>query len=271
MHEFPGISDNLVALADVLAEDFRVVVPSIVGRDGSATPLDSMRQICVRREVHIFARNGVSDSVAWLREFADAHVADSSGRPYGVIGLCLTGNFALALAVDPRVAAAVVGEPAIPVRPSGLGLSADDRDRLAERADLRVQGYRFRYDCLSPGAKLDSAAAAARPSACAVFTLTGPNQFGHSTLTGKWRSEAAIESTRAFLRSGSRPERLARRSRQRTSGRSSGGTGNERRNRSSVAPTADAAPNSSPTTVTPRTLASAMRTGRSVPSANRRM
>ncbi|GAA1978826.1 dienelactone hydrolase family protein [Microbacterium pumilum] len=203
MHEFPGISDNLVALANVLAEDFRVVVPSIVGRDGSATPLDSMRQICVRREVHILARHGVSASVAWLREFADAHVADSSGRRYGVIGLCLTGNFALALAVDPRVAAAVVGEPAIPVRPSGLGLSPGDSASLAEHPDLRVQGYRFRYDCLSPGAKLD-AAQRLLGGRMQVFTLTGPNQFGHSTLTGRWRSDAAIASTRAFLN-----ERLA--------------------------------------------------------------
>lgn len=203
MHEFPGISDNLVALADVLAADFRVVVPSIVGRDGSADPLDSLRQICVRREVHIFARHGVSAAVGWLRDFADTHVADPSGRPYGVIGLCLTGNFALALAVDPRVAAAVVGEPAIPVWPSGLGLSAEDSACLAGRTDLRVQGYRFRHDRLSPGAKLDSAKQLLGER-LRVFTLTEPNQHGHSTLTGRWRSEAAIASTRAFLK-----ERLA--------------------------------------------------------------
>ncbi|MEO6530408.1 MAG: hypothetical protein ABIO25_05760, partial [Specibacter sp.] len=34
MHEFPGISGNLVCLANTLAEDFRVVIPSILGRDG---------------------------------------------------------------------------------------------------------------------------------------------------------------------------------------------------------------------------------------------
>lgn len=33
MHEFPGISEHLVALVETLTEHFRVVVPSIVGRE----------------------------------------------------------------------------------------------------------------------------------------------------------------------------------------------------------------------------------------------
>ena len=123
MHEFPGISENLRQLADILAEDFRVVVPSIFGRDGTPTAMDSVRQLCVRREVHILASDGVSRSVDWLRDLVDEHVAEASVRPYGVIGMCFTGNFALALAVDPRVRAAVVAQPALPVLPRRLGLS----------------------------------------------------------------------------------------------------------------------------------------------------
>lgn len=205
MHEFPGISEHLVALGNTLAEDFRVVVPSIVGRDGSPTMLDSTRQLCVRREVHVLARDGVSTSVGWLRDFAHEHVALSTGRSFGVIGLCLTGNFALALAVDPRVAGAVVAEPAgMPVRPSGLGLSDDDRTALQHRVGLQVQGYRFRRDCLSPASKLTAAQELLGDERMRVFTLTTPNQSKHSTLTGEWRSDAAIANVRAFLR-----ERLA--------------------------------------------------------------
>jgi dienelactone hydrolase len=200
MHEFPGISENLVALADVLAADFRVVVPSIIGRDGSPSSLDSVRQLCVRREIHAFARDGVTTSVRWLRDFADEHVATSGDSPYGVIGLCLTGNFALALAVDRRVKAAVVGEPAIPVRPSGLGLSDEDAEALRGRFDLKVQGYRFRRDCMSPAAKLTAAQQLLGKDRIAVFTLTSPDQNKHSTLTGRWRSEAAIANVRGFLR-----------------------------------------------------------------------
>ena len=78
MHEFPGISNDLVALADRLAAEFRVVVPSVFGRDGDPACLDTLRQICVRREIHAFARDGVSRSVGWLRDLADTHVADAT-------------------------------------------------------------------------------------------------------------------------------------------------------------------------------------------------
>jgi dienelactone hydrolase len=199
MHEFPGIKKNLEKLANVLAEEFRVVVPSIFGRDGSPSSLDSIRQICVGREVHILARDGVSRSVGWLREFANDRVAGSSSRPFGVIGLCLTGNFALALAVDRRVAAAVVGEPAIPLRPSGLGLSRGDRDLVKKNVDLRVQGYRFRRDCMSPAAKL-TAAKELLDDRMRIYTLSSPSETGHSTLTGDDASPAAIANVRAFLR-----------------------------------------------------------------------
>jgi dienelactone hydrolase len=200
MHEFPGISEHLVELANVLSADFRVVVPSIIGRDGSPTGFDSARQLCVRREIHALAGDGVSSSAQWLRGFADEHVARRSDRPFGVIGMCLTGNFALALAVDPRVRGAVVAEPAMPARPSGLGLSSQDRTALRQRLDLRVQGYRFRRDCLSPASKLVAAQELLGPERMRVFTLTSPDETKHSTLTGQWRSEAAIESVRGFLR-----------------------------------------------------------------------
>lgn len=199
LHEFPGVSDNLVALADELAEDFRVVVPSILGRDGNPTAMDSLRQLCVRREVHLLAKHGASRSVEWLRDFVDAHVAPASDRPYGVIGMCFTGNFALALAVDPRVRAAVVAQPATPAAPKQLGLSHEDRNRLAHRTDLVVHGYRFRRDCTSPAAKLTAAEELLGAERMRVFPLDTPDATKHSTLTGRWRSEEAIAAVRAFL------------------------------------------------------------------------
>ena len=51
LHEWPGISESLVGFAERLAEDFRIVVPSVLGRDGHPTPLHSLTQLCVRREV----------------------------------------------------------------------------------------------------------------------------------------------------------------------------------------------------------------------------
>jgi dienelactone hydrolase len=204
MHEFPGISDNLVALANNLAGDFRVVVPSILGRDGSATVSNSVKQLCVRREIQLFARSGVSRAAGWLKDFASTHVAPEAGGPYGVIGMCFTGNFALALAVDKQVRAAVVGQPAIPVWPSALGLSKPDRLALQARTDLCVRGYRFSQDWKSPKAKLDAAEHLLGPDVMRTFSLNTPDPHKHSTLTGEFANQDAITEVKAFLR-----ERLA--------------------------------------------------------------
>jgi dienelactone hydrolase len=200
MHEFPGISDNLVALADDLARAFRIVVPSILGRDGSATVPNSLKQLCVRREIHVFARGGVSSTVGWLQEFVEKHVAPVGGGPYGVVGMCFTGNFALALAVDKRVRAAVVGQPAIPIWPSALGLSDYDREALQNRTDLCVRGYRFRKDWKSPKAKLRAAQDLLGNERMRTFTLDTPDPHGHSTLTGASANQDAIAEVKAFLR-----------------------------------------------------------------------
>lgn len=204
LHEFPGISQNLVELAETLASDFRVVIPSIVGRDGDPSSFDSLKQVCIRREVRFFAREGVSSSVGWLRDFADLHVADAADSRYGVIGMCMSGNFALALAVDPRVKAVVIAQPAIPVRPSGLGLSDADRTSLAARDDLRVHGYRFAKDLMSPRAKLCAGEKLLGTDRMQTFELREPRAREHSTLTGRWKSEPAIAAVTAFLN-----ERLA--------------------------------------------------------------
>ncbi|WP_133159101.1 dienelactone hydrolase family protein [Arthrobacter glacialis] len=200
MHEFPGIKRNLVPLVDTLSQDFRVVVPSILGRDGDPKGLQSLKQICVRREVHVMARHAVSADVGWLRDFADEHVARRRNDPYGVIGMCFSGNFALALAVDPRVAAAVMAQPAIPVWPCALGLSRKDRETLNDRIDLRVHGYRYRRDCMSPAAKLAAAQRLLGGERMQTFPLSGSEGRKHSTLTGPSASGEAMAGVRSFLR-----------------------------------------------------------------------
>lgn len=204
LHEFPGLGSTITAFADRLARNFRVVVPSIFGDDGHPSSLRSLKQICVSREVHILARHGVSASVRWLRDFVDAHVT-AGGEPYAVVGMCFSGNFALALAVDRRVGAAVVAQPALPLWPSALGLTAEDRATIAGRRDLCVRGYRFERDCMSPKAKLDAVESLFGDDRVTVFpglTDGGP----HSTLTGPEPSRFAVDDVEAFLR-----ERLASR------------------------------------------------------------
>jgi dienelactone hydrolase len=213
MHEFPGISDHLVRFANTLATKLRVVVPSIVGRDGQASLAGSVAQLCIRREIHVFATGRTSPAVTWLRALADQVVA-RDGRPYGVVGMCMTGGFALALAVDPRVQAAVVAQPALPFarigpiplpglarREADLSLSAEDRQQLRDRVDaddgLCVRAYRFRDDETSPAARM-STLETLLGDAVEVTTLTEPRPDGHSTLT-RDRNDGAVAEVLAFL------------------------------------------------------------------------
>lgn len=197
LHEFPGLSSTITGFADRLARSFRVVVPSIFGDDGHPSGLRSLKQICVSREVRLLARHSVSTSVGWLRDFVDAHVA-ADGEPCAVVGMCFSGNFALALAVDRRVRAAVVAQPALPLWPSALGLTPHDREAIAGRRDLCVRGYRFEGDWMSPRAKLDAVESLFGDDRIKVFPLE-TDRRRHSTLTGPEPSQFAVEDVEAFL------------------------------------------------------------------------
>ena len=75
--------------------------------------------------------------------------------------MCLTGNFALSLMVDPSVAAPVLSQPSLPfsLSPShrrALAVSDDElvtiRRRVREEG-VPVLGLRFTHDPLCPGAR----------------------------------------------------------------------------------------------------------------------
>lgn len=199
LHELPGIRSTIESFVQRLSARFVVTVPSIVGRDGTADWGETLRHICIRREVHAIAAGSVSRDVEWLKDFIEKHVVEGDS-PFGVIGMCFSGNFALALAVDPRVKAAVVAEPVLPLWPPALGLSRDDQRALRERDDLQVRGYRFAKDCMSPAVKLISARRLLGGARAQVTTLPGR---GHSTLTAD-ADEDALDSVETFL-----AERLA--------------------------------------------------------------
>lgn len=157
--EIPGITPEVLGLADhLVASGFTVVVPSPFGTPEkeatTAYTLSVVTKLCVSAEFRAFA----TDAHRPITDFLRAVAADLAGRTpaagVGVIGMCFTGGFALAAAVDETVLASVMSQPSVPfplgkARQLDPGMSASEFGRVAERtasSDLCVLGLRFSED-----------------------------------------------------------------------------------------------------------------------------
>lgn len=155
MPEMPGISPDVARFARWIRDaGLTVYVPSLFGVDGRY-PLAGegeavVRRACVSAEFRAFAGGGTSPVVTWLRGLARTALAECGGPGVGAVGLCFTGNFALAMALEPAVIAPVVNHPSLPLDDPG-GLELDDADAAAIAARVRrdamtVLSYRFEGD-----------------------------------------------------------------------------------------------------------------------------
>jgi dienelactone hydrolase len=160
MHEVPGITPPVAAFARRVADDgFSVYVPHLFGTPGKAETLPyalaSMLRCCVSREFKVLAANESSPITDWLRALCRHAHAQCGGPGVGAIGMCMTGNFALALMVDPCVMAPVLSQPSLPAGSSpakreGLHLSPADLEVVKRRAaeGVGVLALRFSGDPL---------------------------------------------------------------------------------------------------------------------------
>lgn len=168
MHEIPGIYDEVVEFADrLVAAGYRVYMPELTGQAGkpfsNGYALRSMARACIAREFHLLAARGSSPITVWLRALARKAHAECGGPGVGCIGMCLTGNFGLALMLDEAVMAPVLSQPSLPLplgadRRRGLHVSDDDleiiRDRVRNRG-CKVLGLRFTGDPMCPPERFD--------------------------------------------------------------------------------------------------------------------
>ncbi len=164
--EIPGITPEVLGLAEHLVEQgFTVAVPSPFGEPGRAASAGYMipvlTRLCVSAEFRAFALNAQRPITAYLRAVAADLAARTPASGVGVIGMCFSGGFALAAAVDDSILAAVASQPAAPFpigarRRADPGMSAAEFDRVAERAasgELCAIGLRFSEDKGSPVAR----------------------------------------------------------------------------------------------------------------------
>jgi hypothetical protein len=107
----------------------------------------SIVQVCASREFAILADH-TNPAEHWLRALAARAHPECGGPGVGAIGMCFTGGFVLAMAVEPAVLAPVASQPGLPApitaeRRAALGMNPADLGRLRERAKdgLSVLGF----------------------------------------------------------------------------------------------------------------------------------
>ena len=162
MHEIPGITPQVEEFARRVSDaGFTVYLPHMFGVPGRPISVGyifgEMVRACVSREFAILAKRQASPITEWLRALCRRAHQECGGRGVGALGMCLTGNFALALMVDDSVMAPVLSQPSLPFPVSQAHRAAlhvsDDALAVAKRraaAGCGVLGLRFTADRACP-------------------------------------------------------------------------------------------------------------------------
>jgi dienelactone hydrolase len=224
--EVPGLTPEVLGLAQHLVDSgLTVAIPSpfgTPGREGSmGYTLGTVSRLCVSAEFRAFATSAHRPITDFLRAVASDLAGRTPGLGVGVIGMCFTGGFALATAIDDSVLASVMSQPAVPfplggARKANPGVPAAEFDTIAARADagnLCVLGLRFSEDSSAPRARFAGLTARLGDKFEVIELDSSPGNTGgyaksaHSVLTGEVRENpensafAARERVVEFLRS----------------------------------------------------------------------
>jgi len=172
IHELPGMSRSVVDFANrLVGAGYRVYLPLLFGEPLQSALRQNYRRLCISEE---FGRlkAGVSAPVtSWLRALGRKVSADNGNRRIGVIGMCVTGAFAIPLILDASTVAPVASQPAIPFSTKywllGIGrgpwmrqLNVSDADIAAaatrcHKESLTLLAFRFDSDRACPREKID--------------------------------------------------------------------------------------------------------------------
>jgi dienelactone hydrolase len=140
----------------------------------------------MRREFTLFSSNRSSPIVDWLKALCRDVKSQGQHKGVGVIGMCLTGNFAISLMGDDSVLAAVSSQPSMPLmKHSELHMSPTDIEVIRQRIDntAPMHAYRFAGDPMCTADKFQAIDQAFNSDGIErVITHTLPGK-GHSVLT----------------------------------------------------------------------------------------
>lgn len=155
MHEMPGISPQVARFARWVRDaGFTVWMPSLFGRDGAVPQADEgaqvFQRVCISAEFRVMAGRGTSPVVDWLRALAVLAHEECGGAGVGAVGMCLTGNFALSMMLEPAMRAPVLCQPSLPLdAPAQIDMTNEEAEAVRarmQRENLTAQLYRFDGD-----------------------------------------------------------------------------------------------------------------------------
>ncbi len=149
MSEVPGITPAVARFARRTADaGFRVYMPQLFGtpmrRVSPAAIVSTFAHVCISREFRMLAADASSPIVDWLRALARHAHGECGGPGVGAVGMCLTGNFALAMMLGAPVIAPVLAQPSLPVPLTArhrAGLHASPTELAAAHELFATHGY----------------------------------------------------------------------------------------------------------------------------------
>lgn len=169
IHEVPGITPRVLDLGNGLVDaGLSVCIPQLFGTPGAprtrGREVLALAEILRTRRFTTFRTNRTAPIADWLRALARSLSTEADGAPVGVLGLCIGGCTALAVATEDVVPAVAISEPCaplgvVPAERRDINLSPVDRTAIAARADageLATLGLRFVGDWFVPDDRFDS-------------------------------------------------------------------------------------------------------------------
>lgn len=138
IQELPGIGQETLALADKFVDrGYKVILPHLFGPIGKTDIIgNSLRVFCMRKEFKLFSANRSSPIVDWLKALCRKVKNDHGVKGVATIGMCLTGNFAIALMADDAVLAGFASQPSLPLlRQGAIHMSEQEVENIKTRLD----------------------------------------------------------------------------------------------------------------------------------------
>ncbi len=199
IQELPGIGQSTFDLAaPLIKQGYSVYLPHLLGPFGQITPVRNMaRLFCVRREINLFSKGKKSPITSWLRALCPEVEARADNGRIGVIGMCMSGGFALLMMADDAVQGAVASQPALPIF-GGDALEMSDEDITQCRAAMQAKGgvlaMRYKDDFMARRKTMTALETAFAPHIKTV-EFEGSK---HSLLTGDFNQGAYDEMSAYF-------------------------------------------------------------------------